>query len=367
MGDGGAPIAFESTWLCAQCGAQMIPRDKNARYCGKRCYERAQYERDRAKPEHVEEDRTRSKRWRERNVSYHNLCCALRKRKLLTPERREALAVLKDRGEVARDEIARLLHRIGCEPAPSPAPEVWIEDGPTVWERPSPTLAHLPLTAARLRGPLPKAWNPAYGYRLFSALSRALKIPHRSDRPTHATIYDGGWWAMCWPESLAKLPHSFVLVTQQKSAYREERIEIDSTRHRLRAPAPVLAGQYRTRLVLLTPLVVRAASRLDSRHVRTDDLVDLRGPLAALSNRLGVPHHESELHATVRMRRTETVECRLGGHVQRTEKRGMGVGLLGELLVECNAPALWLLRCAKLVGLGSDTSRGFGRVRLEDA
>jgi CRISPR/Cas system endoribonuclease Cas6 (RAMP superfamily) len=43
------------------------------------------------------------------------------------------------------------------------------------------------------------------------------------------------------------------------------------------------------------------------------------------------------------------------------------VGLLGELLVECNAPALWLLRCAKLVGLGSDTSRGFGRVRLEDA
>lgn len=365
MGDGSAP-QVDSIWTCAVCGTPFVPRDRLARYCTHRCYERAQYLRDRASPEHVEEDRTRSRAWRERNRVYHNACCALRKRGLLTDEARAALQALKGRADVPEAEVRAILRRLDLQRPEASDPEVWIEDGPTVWERSSPTLAHLPVTAARLSGPLPQRWHPAYTYRLFSALFRSLRRPHAPTHPTHAILHDAGsWWLQAYGD--APLPARFVLVTQGRGAYREERIEVSPLRLRLRAPAAVAAGQYRTRLRLLTPLVVRAASRTDARHVRTDDLVDLRGSLAALSRRLDVPHHESELHATVVARDAERVEMAIGGHLHRVAKRGHGEGLLGTLTVECNAPALWLLRSAVLVGLGSDTARGFGRLRLEDA
>lgn len=359
----------DSIWTCAVCATAFVPCGRRARYCSHACYERAQYLRDRERPEHVAEDRARSRAWREANRVYHNACCALRKRGLLTDEARAALQVLKGRAAVPEDEVRTLLRRLDLRrPAPSSDPEVWIEDGPTVWERSSPAPSHLPVTAVLLHGPLPQRWHPAYAYRLFGALSRALRVPHRSDQPTHGVVHDrGGWWAQLYAEALPRAPQSFVLVTQGRGSYREERITLDPLRHRLRAPAAVAAGQYRVRVSLHTPLVVRAASRTDERHVRTDDLVDLRGSLAALSRRLDVPHHESELHATIVARDTERVEMALGGHLHRIAARGRGEGLLGTLTVECNAPALWLLRAAVLVGLGSDTARGFGRLRLEDA
>jgi hypothetical protein len=94
--------------------------------------------------------------------------------------------------------------------------------------------------------------------------------------------------------------------------------------------------------------------------------VDLRGPLSAVSNRVGNYLHESLLHAQVLARDTHTIDTELGGHVTRSDEHGKGTALVGSLVIECNAPALWLLRCAERIGLGSDTSRGFGRVRLED-
>jgi CRISPR/Cas system endoribonuclease Cas6 (RAMP superfamily) len=40
--------------------------------------------------------------------------------------------------------------------------------------------------------------------------------------------------------------------------------------------------------------------------------------------------------------------------------------LVGTIDVECNALGRWLLDVAALIGLGSKTSIGFGRVRVED-
>ena len=39
----------------------------------------------------------------------------------------------------------------------------------------------------------------------------------------------------------------------------------------------------------------------------------------------------------------------------------------GWIAVRCNAPARWLLDCAELLGLGSKTALGFGRVLVESA
>lgn len=385
MGDGDAPVGFESDWLCAVCSAQMIPRDKNAKYCSKRCYERATYLASRTRPAYVEGVRTRCRDWYRQNAAYQCAATRLRKRGLLTEERGDALKrALGGRGALAKNEVDDLLSSLGLtfvrrktrskviEVSRSPAredPEITVEDGPSLWERPSPACTHLPQTAVRLRGALEPAWHSVFAYRVYSALTKRMRLGHTPRMPTHCIVFDcGEWWTVCRPEATERLPGSFVLVTQRRSGrYDETRIEVDPARFRLRAPAPIAAGQYRVRVRMLTPLAVRAASRGPNKRIRTHDLMDLRGSLAAVSERVGLRYHESELHAAVIDRDTATVDTVLNGHVQRGEKRGKGTGLAGSLVIECNAPALWLLRCAALIGLGSDTSRGFGRVRVEDA
>jgi CRISPR/Cas system endoribonuclease Cas6 (RAMP superfamily) len=42
-------------------------------------------------------------------------------------------------------------------------------------------------------------------------------------------------------------------------------------------------------------------------------------------------------------------------------------GWVGHMIVDCNAPAHWLLEVAARVGLGGRTAFGFGRVRVSNA
>lgn len=373
-----APIAFESTWLCAVCSVPFIPRDNRARFCSERCRWSHDYDKFHSRPEYQARDRAKSKRWHTQNKSYHLARLRLRKRGLLTPERGDALKrALGGRGAVSKDEVRDLLHTLGLTfvqekgkrklmeiPRSPERPETAER---TVWQIDSPVLDHLPLTAVRLHGALEPQWHSVYAYRVFSAITRAINVPHRPNVPTHAVVHErGSWWALLWPEALAAMPERFRFVTRHRSGFTDrEWIRVGKERYRLRAPAPVEAGQYRVRLVLLTPLAVRASSRGPNKRIRTVDLVDLRGPLAAVSNRVGNYLHESLLHAQVIARDTHAIDTELGGHVTRSDEHGKGTALVGSLVIECNAPALWLLRCAERIGLGSDTSRGFGRVRLE--
>jgi len=373
----GAAIAFESTWLCAVCSAPFIPRDRLARYCSHACYERACYAARRARPDDVANVRSRCKRWYKQNAAYQVAVCRLRKRGLLTPERQAALKrALGGRGALTTREVDDLLTQIGLTFTRQKRAPIEVTRSPerpevaerTVWQIDSPSIEHLPITAVRLYGALEPQWHSVYAYRVFSAITRAINVPHRPNVPTHCVIHErGSWWALLWPEALDALPPRFRFVTRHRSGFTDrEWIRVGKERYRLRAPLPVEAGQYRVRLVLLTPLAVRASSRGPNKRIRTDDLVDLRGPLSAVSNRAGNYLHESLLHAQVLARDTHTIDTELGGHVTRSDEHGKGTALVGSLVIECNAPALWLLRCAERIGLGSDTSRGFGRVRLED-
>jgi hypothetical protein len=57
----------------------------------------------------------------------------------------------------------------------------------------------------------------------------------------------------------------------------------------------------------------------------------------------------------------------VGGHWQVGDRRGRIACMEGWLAVRCNAPARWLLDCAELLGLGSKTALGFGRLLVEAA
>lgn len=147
----------------------------------------------------------------------------------------------------------------------------------------------------------------------------------------------------------------------------------------IRAPKHRAAGEYRVRVFTRTPLVMRKSLSSAERAagLRDRPLLDrptqLDGLLAHTASWLGLQTPDAAIAAEVTASDLERVYDEddeegviVGGHWRTGERVGRISGLIGWMDVRCNAVGRWLLDCAERLGIGSRTTIGFGRVRVED-
>jgi len=77
-----------------------------------------------------------------------------------------------------------------------------------------------------------------------------------------------------------------------------------------------------------------------------------------LPDRLGTSVCNAELRLVER--HTEARHVPIGG------KYGTVSGWVGYVILDCNAPAYWLLKAAETLGLGGRTAFGFGRIKVTE-
>ena len=134
------------------------------------------------------------------------------------------------------------------------------------------------------------------------------------------------------------------------------------------ASAPLIAPQKEKRgrsvIVVRTQTPVCIRNHIGEAHKKVthtvptaENLVStLKGTLAPrLQMPVGV---KIDPCITVLSDTTQPVVCALGG------KYGIEKGWTGEVRLEVNQTALWLLRCAEIIGLGGRTAFGFGRIEI---
>ena len=168
--------------------------------------------------------------------------------------------------------------------------------------------------------------------------------------PTGA--HGSGWGVVCFrDEDAARL------------AGRAERVRVGAVEHdlrtgpviRLRAPALPTRGKHRVTVDAVTPVSHLVDGR--SRAITTPTVETILGALGDVSQRLGLS--VGRMHVASVETQTVAERVTLGGHM------GSVPGWVGRIVVECNAPAAWLLLCARHAGLGGRVAFGMGRVRVE--
>lgn len=135
---------------------------------------------------------------------------------------------------------------------------------------------------------------------------------------------------------------------------------------RIRAPEITKRGRRKIAIDAVTPVCINPSDR-------TNDLTrpDAQSLISALSigfgRRCGLSADIEAGDLRIDIVRDEThVETVKLGHSE-TAKYGWVRGWVGRVVVECNAPAHWLLACAaRGIGLGGRTAFGFGRVRVSE-
>lgn len=126
--------------------------------------------------------------------------------------------------------------------------------------------------------------------------------------------------------------------------------------HRLKAPSVLKRGRQRVRVDAVSPVCIRESHR-DVYTAPT--AAALRSTLEAWqAKRLGVQCDKGQLCVDLIERGTFPATIQLGG------KFGAVRGWLGYVVLEVNAPTMWLLKTAAVIGLGGRTAFGFGRVKV---
>lgn len=389
---------IDPRYTCVACGERFIPRNKrHVRTCGsKRCQWRAEHIRSRLSLHNVIADHERCARWRESNGAYHNARISLRKRGLLTSETQSRLVTLKGRGMLDTHEALRecglgalVSSRVET---PTLGPVATIaktrrtriapsEPNADAWTLPSPQTHEFIARAAQLvfaRDGIPRQRIRDYvGARmLHGVLHHALEVGHSKDRTPFALVLPSAksgalWFVENTPGLIERLPKS-VLVGDDT-----ERLDL-STRvvSRLRAPPARDPGQYRARVIAAGPLVLKKSARVIAKRDRSlpylhqlqTNPTSLAGTLSCVARRIGLEIDPALIVARVTSHDLDEIEggLRVGGHWQMGPRRGWVDCLVGTIDLECNAVGRWLLDVAALLGLGSKTSIGLGRVRVED-
>lgn len=118
-------------------------------------------------------------------------------------------------------------------------------------------------------------------------------------------------------------------------------------------------GRIPVRLTAITPVCISKEGHTKS-EVRPCS-TSIEGSLGgSFLGRFGMEYLAGMVKATPRQIRTEPSHTYLGG------KYRVVSGWTGEVELEVNAPALWLLLAAEKVGFGSRTAFGFGRIVVEE-
>lgn len=242
---------------------------------------------------------------------------------------------------------------------------------PDPWRLPSPEPGGPIAVAVELR--CPRVRDHGAARLLHAALHAAWQVGHDQQSPYALALprpADPHLWLICLrAELLRRLP--------ERVRIGRDTVDLSpGLRAILRARPQRPAGEHRALVRTLAPLVLRAgASGPAERHRRAlqDQPSTLVGSLLQVGLRLGLAVRSSDLVADVlsyQLRRVAEGEqdgLRVGGHWQIGDRGGRIACTEGWLAVRCNAPARWLLDCAELVGLGSKTALGFGRITVEPA
>jgi hypothetical protein len=240
---------------------------------------------------------------------------------------------------------------------------------PDPWRLPSPEPGGPIAVAVELRCPRVRDYGAAR--LLHAALHAHWQIGHDQQSPYALALprsADPHLWLICLrAELLRRLP-------ERVRIGRDTVDLLPGLRAILRARPQRPAGEHRAVVRTLSPLVLRQShSGIAGSHRRAlqDQPASLVGSLLQVGLRLGLDVRSSDLVADVvsyQLRRVEERErdgLTVGGHWQVGDRRGRIACMEGWLAVRCNAPARWLLDCAELLGLGSKTALGFGRLLVE--
>ncbi|OFV80208.1 MAG: hypothetical protein A2Y78_04755 [Acidobacteria bacterium RBG_13_68_16] len=130
---------------------------------------------------------------------------------------------------------------------------------------------------------------------------------------------------------------------------------------RPRAPVVARRGRRRLSIVALTPVCTRKNGQIGDMYT-APCAGAIRSSLQGMARkRLGLELEDEAICVELLDRTTEARALALGG------KYGTVRGWVGEIIIECNAVAHWLLLCSQVIGLGGRTAFGFGRVAVEVA
>lgn len=128
---------------------------------------------------------------------------------------------------------------------------------------------------------------------------------------------------------------------------------------------PISAARGRVVLSTLTPVVMTAKDH--TRSCVAPDLGHMTRAIQRVSDGLGLGV-DCERMGGLEMVSSAVIGTRtvIGGHVSRgTAERGAVIGWVGSMVLDCSPMALWVLRCAEIVGMGGLKAYGFGRIRIE--
>lgn len=239
------------------------------------------------------------------------------------------------------------------------------------WRLPSPEPGGPIAVAVELR--CPRVRDHGAARLLHAALHSHWRVGHDQQSPYALALPRPGdprLWLICLrAELLRRLP--------ERVRIGRDTVPLDpGLRAIIRARPQRPAGEHRALVRTLGPLVLRAGSSGPAeRHRRAlqDQPTTLTGSLLQVALRLGLEVRSDELVADVvsyqlrRLSERDEDGLRVGGHWQIGDRGGRVACAEGWIAVRCNAPARWLLDCAELVGLGSKTALGFGRVCVEPA
>lgn len=321
------PCGGETLARCAVCGAGFIPASHLSRTCGASC--RAALT--------ARTNAERSKRTHAANRSYRLAGMALRAAGI-DPATIPSLASLRGRGDV---DGWRAL--VGLSPAPTAPRAPW---GAPVGQQPE----HV-------------AWGLAFDGLPTDVSARLVHgLVSRLVAASHAQV---ARWSLAMPSGARAAGWGVVLYRREDAerlAGRVESVRLGTRAAqlrvgsvvRLRAPAMIEPGRYRVTLDAVTPVSHLVDGR--TRAIYAPTAQTITGALGDVAQRLGVS--TGRIHVAAVECATVPDRVTLGGHM------GSVLGWVGRITVECNAPAAWLLACARHTGLGGRVAFGMGRVRV---
>ena len=336
----------ETIARCARCARGMIPKSPRQRFCSTVCRLAAKAE----SPARKAGDARRSARYLGAHHSYRMARRALRAAGI-DPDTVGALADLKGRGKV---DGWRAL--VGLPPERRGVPRAAPEKAPK-----GP-----PWGAAVGTQPEHVAWGVDLGGIAGTAPARLVHgLVSRLLGEDHTQV---ARWALAMPAGARGSGWGVVLFRADDAARlagRAERVRVGAREVdlrtgpvvRLKAPPMLARGRHRVTVDAVSPVSHLVDGR--ARPIFAPTVQTILGALGDVSQRLGLS--VGRMHVARVACRTAPERVVMGGHM------GAVPGWIGRLEIECNAPAAWLLACARHAGLGGRVAFGMGRVRVEVA
>lgn len=329
------PDGTETIFACEFCGIPCIPRMKGQRTCGALACQRKRETANCQAPHRRPGCLARARRWYERNKAHHRASVKAAR------ERKRAIETGQPAPRVRVPPLAPV--DLGWRtPAPS-WPEPYLRGGGmTIAVTPHP---RWPVEHRNVR-------------QLHGMMTALFDRGHRARLPTFALVPVPG--AFGWGVYAHDLAWAEELAGREVEARLYDRRVLARFSGIIRAKAPrIRTGRHRLELVTVTPVYIRCYGGTMTRLVA--DAPSIIGTLGSEFPRLvGVDVKREDLRIEVIERETYVERTPLGG------KYGTVPGWCGRVVLECNAPAAWLLRCAETLGLGSRSAFGFGRIKVRE-